>query len=276
MPGEKTSAAGRSRPFSHFEVTRHGEEKNPLESGPALPDRLRMMSRKGQLGETSRLRQGGMDLTVPSWGRKILITGVSCVGKSSIGKRLAEILDCAFYDLDVELEHHFHMPLSRLKAPALPGSPCRQKAPRSLDRILQENRDGNLIVALPPSGLCDSYRKVIKKHGAIVIALSDTAENILQRIVFYDDDSNRIEKELDERGKVLYLREIRKDIGYFRRFHGKCKFPDVLGNMRVFQQWCLRPISGFAHQPSQGPRCSCPVHAKLINDPIWVHPQSAQ
>lgn len=180
-----------------------------------------MMSKKGRLGETSRQRQVGMDLPVPSRGRNILITGVSCVGKSSIGKRLAEILDCAFYDLDVELEHHFHMPISRLKALSLTGYSFRQKASRVLGRILQENRDGNLIVALPPSGLCDSYRKVIKKHGAIVIALSDTAENILQRIVFYDDDSNRIEKELDERGRALYLREIRKDIGYFRKFHGK-------------------------------------------------------
>ena len=154
-----------------------------------------------------------MYLTVPACGRKILITGVSCVGKSSIGRRLAEILNCAFCDLDVELERHFRMPISRLKALSLTGYSFRQKASRVLGRILQENRGGYLIVALPPSGLCDWYRKVIKKHGAIVIALSDTAENILRRIVFYDDDSNRIEKVLDERGKALYLREIRKDIG---------------------------------------------------------------
>jgi len=162
-----------------------------------------------------------MYLTVPACGRKILITGVSCVGKSSIGRRLAEILNCAFCDLDVELERHFRMPISRIKALSLTGYSFRQKASRVLGRILQENRGGYLIVALPPSGLCDWYRKVIKNHGAIVIALSDTAENILRRIVFYDDDSNRIEKVLDERGKALYLREIRKDIGYFRRFHRK-------------------------------------------------------
>ncbi len=160
-----------------------------------------------------------MKPTVPALGKKILITGVSCVGKSSIGRRLAEILDCAFYDLDVEIEHHFHMPISRLKTQSITGYSFRQKASRVLGRILQENRDGNLVVALPPSGLCDWYRKVIKKHGAIVIALSDTAENILQRIVFYDDDSKRIEKELDERGRALYLREIRKDIAYFGRFY---------------------------------------------------------
>src|SRR4030065_1117415 len=92
------------------------KKKTQSESGPSIPDRLRMMSQKGQLGEPSRMRQVGMDLTVPPCGRKILITGVSCVGKSSIGRRLAEILDCAFYDLDVELEHHFHLPISPLKA----------------------------------------------------------------------------------------------------------------------------------------------------------------
>ena len=168
-----------------------------------------------------RCREMAMKPTVPSRGKKILITGVSCVGKSTIGRRLAEILDYAFYDLDFELERHFHMPISRLKALSLTGYSFRQKASRVLGRILHENCDRNLIVALPPSGLRDWYWKVIKKHGAIVIALSDFAENILQRIVFYDDDSNRIEKELDERERALYLREIRKDIAYFRRFHGK-------------------------------------------------------
>src|SRR4030067_1195438 len=197
------------------------KKKTQSESGPSIPDRLRMMAQKGQLGEPSRMRQQGMTLTLPPCGRKILITGVSCVGKSSIGRRLAEILDCAFYDLDVELEHHFYMPISRLKALSLTGYSFRQKASQVLGRILQENRDGNLIVVLPPSGLCDWYRKVIKTHGAIVTAMSDTAENILQRIVFYDDDSNKSEKELDERGRALSLRGIRKKIGYFRKFHGK-------------------------------------------------------
>ena len=106
-----------------------------------------------------------MKPTVPSRGKKILITGVSCVGKSTIGRRLAEILDYAFYDLDLELERHFRMPISRLKAQSITGSSFRQKASRVLGRILQENRDRNLIVALPPSGLRDWHWKVIKTHG---------------------------------------------------------------------------------------------------------------
>ncbi len=81
-----------------------------------------------------------MKPTVPTRGKKILITGVSCVGKSTIGRRLAEILDCAFYDLDLELERHFRMPISRLKALSLTGYSFRQKASRVLGWILHENR----------------------------------------------------------------------------------------------------------------------------------------
>jgi shikimate kinase len=43
---------------------------------------------------------------------KIFLVGVSCVGKTTIGKRLAERLGYAFFDLDTEIEHYFALPLS--------------------------------------------------------------------------------------------------------------------------------------------------------------------
>ena len=116
-----------------------------------------------------------------------------CVGKSTIGRRMAEILDCAFYDLDVELEHHFHMPISRLKALSLTGYSFRQKASRVLGRILHENCDRNLIVALPPSGLrglvLEGYQEAWSDRDRLV----RYPGKHLARIVFYDDDY-RIEK----------------------------------------------------------------------------------
>jgi hypothetical protein len=39
----------------------------------------------------------------------------------------------------------------------------------------------------------------------------------LNRIAFYDRDSNCIEKQLTETEKALYLKEIQKDITYFNR-----------------------------------------------------------
>jgi len=38
---------------------------------------------------------------------KIFLLGVSCVGKTTIGKRLAERLGYAFFDLDTEIEQFY-------------------------------------------------------------------------------------------------------------------------------------------------------------------------
>ncbi|MFH0957330.1 MAG: shikimate kinase [Pseudomonadota bacterium] len=47
---------------------------------------------------------------------QILLTGVACVGKSSIGKKLAEDIGHVFFDLDVEIEKYYTKSISRLKA----------------------------------------------------------------------------------------------------------------------------------------------------------------
>lgn len=56
-----------------------------------------------------------------------------------------------------------------------------------------------------------------KKTRGIKIALTDTPENILGKITFYDIDSNPVKKNLSEEEKRLYLKEIKKDITYFRK-----------------------------------------------------------
>ena len=61
------------------------------------------------------------------------------------------------------------------------------------------------------------YLRAIKKSTGITVALNDKPENILERITFYDIDSNLIEKDLTAEEKRLYLREIKKDITYFRK-----------------------------------------------------------
>jgi shikimate kinase len=44
------------------------------------------------------------------------LVGVSCVGKTTMGKRLAERLGYAFFDLDTEIEDTFGTSIERLKA----------------------------------------------------------------------------------------------------------------------------------------------------------------
>jgi shikimate kinase len=47
--------------------------------------------------------------------------------------------------------------------------------------------------------------------------LTDTPENIVERLAFYDEDSRPLERVLTSREKRLYATEVRKDMSYFRR-----------------------------------------------------------
>ncbi len=37
--------------------------------------------------------------------------GIGCVGKTTIGKILAEYLSFSFYDLDIEVQNYYKMPV---------------------------------------------------------------------------------------------------------------------------------------------------------------------
>lgn len=88
---------------------------------------------------------------------QILLTGVACVGKSSIGKKLAEDIGYVFFDLDVEIEKYYKKSISRLKADIIGEYSWRLKVVPVLKKILDENKLKDIVIALPPSGLRDAY-----------------------------------------------------------------------------------------------------------------------
>lgn len=160
----------------------------------------------------------------------ILLTGVACVGKSSIGRQLAHDTGFQFFDLDVEIEKYYGKPISRLKADILGEYSWRLKNSPVLKKILDENRHRDTVVALPPSGLMDPYLRVIKKSNALVVVLKDTPENILKRITFFDIDSKPISKVLNAKEKKYHLNEIKKDITYYKRSYSRAHFQlDITG-----------------------------------------------
>ena len=148
---------------------------------------------------------------------RIFLTGVSCVGKTTIGAKLAPLLGCPFFDLDHEIQRFFSMPIEHLQDKCLTMYAFRQEASKALTHLLKREDSGDSVIALPPSGLMDNYWRVVKRAEGTVVVLTDNAENILKRITFYDKDSNPIEKHLTEKEKPLYLKEIKKDISYFNR-----------------------------------------------------------
>lgn len=149
---------------------------------------------------------------------RILLAGVSCVGKTTIGARLAGSLGYRFFDLDVEIERFFGSSIERLRNRHPTSHDFRRAGAQALKHVLSRSSGSNCVIALPPSGLLGSYWKVIKEtREAIIVVLRDAPENILDRITFYDADSRPVQKNLTDREKRLHLREIKRDIAYFSR-----------------------------------------------------------
>jgi len=58
----------------------------------------------------------------------------------------------------------------------------------------------------------------------ISICLNDSFENILNRLTFYDKDSNPITEKLDESKKKRYLKLIRADYNFFKDSYKRADF----------------------------------------------------
>ena len=147
----------------------------------------------------------------------VFLTGVACVGKTTIGAELAALLDAPFHDLDKVVEKFFGKPLPRLQYELLTSHSYRKVAVEALTDLLRRTHGQDWVIALPPSGLMYPFGREVKASGGWIVVLEAAPENIQERITFYDDDSNLIKKKLSDHQKRLYLREIKKDITYFKR-----------------------------------------------------------
>ena len=63
----------------------------------------------------------------------------------------------------------------------------------------------------------------------VTVAVHDTPENVLERITFYDIDLRRIDKHLTREERILYLKEIKADISYFKWSYERrtCRSPSL-------------------------------------------------
>lgn len=68
---------------------------------------------------------------------KIYLVGVSCVGKTTIGRHLAEYLDYLFYDIDEEVEKYYNKAIERLQNECITMNGYREKASVVLDYLLK-------------------------------------------------------------------------------------------------------------------------------------------
>lgn len=148
----------------------------------------------------------------------LYLVGISCVGKSTIGKMLADKIGFAFFDLDLEIQNYYKKPIERIQDECFTMNGYREKASVVLDYLFSKNIDS--VISGTPSGLKFSYLQVFKKHKTdkklYSIYLKDSFENVLDRLTFYDKDSNPITETIDESKKGKYLREIKADYNFFK------------------------------------------------------------
>ena len=111
----------------------------------------------------------------------------------------------------------------------------RKEASKALSNILDKPESQQAFIALPPSGLMGGYLAVIKKNQGLKIALLDRPERILGRVVFYDVDSRPMDKRLTNEERPLYLKEIKKDITYFKKPYTRADLQVSIKDMDVEQ-----------------------------------------
>lgn len=148
----------------------------------------------------------------------IYVVGMACVGKTTIGRMLAERLGYTFIDLDEEVMKHYQKSIERLQSEHLTMYGFREKAGVVLDHLLSKNID--CVIAGTPAGLKFAYNKVFKRHKKdkelYSLYLYDTCENVLGRLTFYDVDSNPIEEPMSPAKRLRYLRDVKADFNYFK------------------------------------------------------------
>lgn len=172
---------------------------------------------------------------------RIFLSGVSCVGKTTVGKQLAEAVGYKFFDLDNEVEGYYGKPIEVIQEEFFSKDAYYKKVALVLERIIASNPD-DYVIALPPSGFREVFWKKIQSVNTVTIVLADRAKNILKRIEFYDRNSKLLDnRALTESEKEYYLREISLDMEYFGRFYSKADYrikvagrevDDVVRNIR--------------------------------------------
>lgn len=143
----------------------------------------------------------------------ILLFGISNVGKTTTGEKLAKKLGYKFYDLDDEVKKYYNTTLEEFVNTGTLKERDRKRG-TVIDKVMNITRDK--VFSITPMSYPQYFSHYLLKEDVFAIELQDDAENIYDRLVF-SDEQDRIYKDDEYRNahKEHYISEIEEDIEWY-------------------------------------------------------------
>lgn len=142
----------------------------------------------------------------------IILFGISNVGKTSTGRRMAEKLSYSFYDVDEEIRKRYAATIDQFMED-YPYREMRDKIRGLILKDLTSRCEENMVIASGPIIFPNVFNALLDLEHVLAIELQDSVEHIFERLVFADENDNLYKDDAyKEKHKEYYLRDISEDI----------------------------------------------------------------
>lgn len=160
----------------------------------------------------------------------IMLFGMSNVGKTTIGKILANKLGYDFYDLDLEIKKKFNMTMEEFVNRYRVLSKRDMIRGQLIGEILQ--RDSDKVIAITQMYYSRYFMPYIEQDGNLAVELQDTVENIFNRLVFSDSNDQICDDSVEYRNahKDYYMQEIEQDYEFYKKSFSKIENKFFINN----------------------------------------------
>ncbi|MGH6746006.1 shikimate kinase [Novosphingobium sp. PhB57] len=121
--------------------------------------------------------------------RPIVLVGMMGVGKSSVGKRLATLLECPFVDADEEIERSAQMTIPEIFE-TYGESYFRDGERRVISRLIEsgpDSRVGRCVIATGGGAFCNEITRQLILDKAITVWLDSEVETLVERTARKDN-----------------------------------------------------------------------------------------
>lgn len=143
----------------------------------------------------------------------ILLFGVSNIGKTTIGKNLAQYLGYEFFDIDEEVKSELGITLEEFVSTGTLYERDRLRCD-ILHSLLLIKMDK--VIAVTPLSHINSIAPLLSRADVPAVELTDSVQNIFDRLVFSDEnDVLYTDEEYKNAHADHYLNEIAEDLQWY-------------------------------------------------------------